>query len=110
MFQILIANSPYYLWSFPIAPDAAMDDGELDVAVYARMGRLELLRAVVALWRNGDYPTPPIVYRGRAIELRSNEPLPVHADGKIAGALPMTVTCRPGALAVYAPPQAVSRD
>ena len=110
VFQILIANSPYYLWSFPIAPDAAMDDGELDVAVYARMGRLELLRAVLALWRNGDYPTPPIVYRGQAIELRSSEPLPVHADGKIAGALPMTVTCRPGALAVYAPPQPVSRD
>jgi len=105
VFQILIANSPYYLWSFPIAPDATMDDGKLDVAVYARMGRFELIRALVGLWRSGEYPTPPIVYRGAAIELRSAEPLPVHADGKIAGTLPMTFTCRPGALAVYAPPQ-----
>lgn len=110
VFQILVANSPYYLWSFPIAPDAAMDDGELDVAVYARMGRLELARALVGLWRSGEYPTPPIVYRGRKIELMSPEPLPVHADGELVGTLPMTFTCRPGALAVYAPPQRASPD
>lgn len=103
VFQILIANSPFYLWSFPIAPDARMDDGKLEVAVYARMGRLALIRTLIGLWRTGEYPTPPITYRGSTIELRSREPLPVHADGKVAGALPMTLTCRPGALAVYAP-------
>lgn len=105
VFQILVANSPYYLWSFPIVPGAAMDDGRLDVAVYARMGRLQLLRALLGLWRNGEYPTPPITYRGREIALECAEALPVHADGKIAGALPMTISCRPGALSVYAPPQ-----
>lgn len=103
VFQILVANSPYYLWSFPIAPDARMDDGRLEVAVYARMGRLRLIRALIGLWRNGEYPTPPITYSGTAIELRSTEPLPVHADGKVAGALPMTITCRSAALSVYAP-------
>lgn len=103
VFQILIANSPFYLWSFPIAPEARMDDGKLEVAVYERMGRLALIRTLVGLWRTGEYPTPPITYRGSTIELRSREPLPVHADGKVAGALPMTLTCRPGALAVYAP-------
>lgn len=105
VFQILVANSPYYLWSFPIAPDAAMDDGRLDVAVYARMGRLQLMRSLFGLWRTGEYPIPPIVYRGREIAIVSAEPLPVHADGKVAGTLPMTFTCRPGALAVYAPPR-----
>jgi len=103
VFQILVANSPYYLWSFEIAPDAAMDDGKLEVAVYERMGRLTLIRTLVGLWRTGEYPTPPTTYSGSTIELRSREPLPVHADGKVAGALPMTITCRPGALAVYAP-------
>lgn len=103
VFQILIANSPYYLWSFPIAPDARMDDGRLEVAVYARMGRLALVRSLFGLWRNGEYPSAPITYSGSAIELRCAEPLPVHADGKVAGALPMIFTCRPGALAVYAP-------
>jgi diacylglycerol kinase (ATP) len=105
VYQILVANSPYYLWAMPIAPDAAMDDGRLEVAVYERMGRLSLIRTLVALWRTGRYPNPPLTYSGSAIELRSDEPLAVHADGKIAGTLPMTITCRPGALAVYAPPQ-----
>lgn len=105
VFQILVANSPYYLWAFPIVPDARMDDGELEVAVYARMGRFTLARSLFGLWRAGEHPTPPITYRGRTIELRSAEPLPVHADGKVVGALPMAFTCRPGALAVYAPKQ-----
>lgn len=104
VFQILVANSPYYLWSMPIAPDAAMDDGKLEVAVYARMSRFELMRALIGLWRNGEYPTPPITYHGSKIEISSSAPLPVHADGKVAGTLPLTITCRPGALAVYAPP------
>lgn len=103
VFQILIANSPFYLWSFAIAPDAKMDDGKLEVAVYARMGRLALIRTLFGLWRTGEYPTPSVTYRGGKIELQCREPLPVHADGKVAGALPMTFTCRPGALAVYAP-------
>jgi diacylglycerol kinase (ATP) len=105
VFQILVANSPYYLWSFPVAPDAAMDDGRLEVAVYARMGRLQLLRALVGLWRSGEYPVAPIIYSGAKVELRSAEPLPVHADGKVVGSLPITIRCRPGALAVYAPPR-----
>ena len=103
VFQILVANSPFYLWSFPIAPDARMDDGQLEVAVYARMGRFTLIRALIGLWRNGDYPVAPVIYTGKCIELRCPEPLAVHADGKVVGALPMTFTCRPGALAVYAP-------
>ena len=103
VFQILVANSPYYLWAFPVVPDAKMDDGKLEVAVYARMGRFTLVRSLVGLWRTGEHSTPPITYRGGTIELRSAEPLPVHADGKVVGALPMTFTCRPGALAVFAP-------
>lgn len=103
VYQILIANSPYYLWSFPIVPDARMDDGRLEIAVYARVGRLALVRSLVALWRTGAHATPPITYRGSTIELRSAEPLPVHADGKVVGSLPITVGCRAGALAVYAP-------
>lgn len=103
VFQLLVANSPYYLWSFPIAPDAQMDDGLLEVAVYARMGRFQLIRTLVGLWRTGEYPIAPLIYRGAEIELRSREALPVHADGKVVGSLPMTITCRRGALAVYAP-------
>lgn len=101
--QLLVANSPYYLWSFAIAPDARMDDGLLEVAVYARMGRLKLLRALFGLWRNGESPYRPITYRGKKIELKSREKLPVHADGDLVGKLPLMITCKSGAVKVFAP-------
>jgi diacylglycerol kinase family enzyme len=98
-------NSPFYLWSFPVVPGATMDDGRLEVAVYARMSRFQLLRTLIGLWRDGRHPVRPVTYQGATIEMRSREALTVHADGRVAGTLPTTFTCRRGALAVYAPPR-----
>jgi diacylglycerol kinase family enzyme len=99
--QVLIVNSPYYAWAFPIVPRADMTDGELDVAVFPRMGRRDLIRSLVEIWLRGRPGTPPLMHRGRVIEISSAEPMPVHADGQIAGRLPVTVRCRAGALRVY---------
>ena len=100
--QILVLNSPYYGWGFPLLPDAAMDDGLLDVAVFPRMGRVALLRGVVALLRGEPLPHRPIRYRAKRIEMTSGAALAVHADGKIVGALPATFACRRGVLKVFA--------
>jgi len=100
--QILVLNSPYYGWGFPLLPDAAMDDGMLDVAVFPRMGRVALLRGVVALLHGEPLPQRPLRYRAERIEMTSGAALAVHADGKIVGALPATFTCRRGVLKVFA--------
>lgn len=102
-YQVLVLNSPYYTWSFPVAPDASMCDGLLEVAVFPRMGRRALVRSLLHLWRTGEHGRPPIVHRGREIRIEAERPLSVHADGHAAGRLPATVTCRAGALKVYAP-------
>jgi diacylglycerol kinase (ATP) len=99
--QILIVNSPYYAWALPILPKADMTDGELDVALFPRMGRLDLIRSLVEIWLRGRPGTPPRTQRGKVIEISSSERMPVHADGQIAGQLPVTVRCRAGALRVY---------
>jgi diacylglycerol kinase (ATP) len=99
--QILIVNSPYYAWALPIVPRADMTDGELDVALFPRMGRLDLIRSLIEIWLRGRPGTPPRVQRGKVIEISSPERMPVHADGQIAGQLPVTVRCRAGALRVY---------
>jgi diacylglycerol kinase (ATP) len=100
--QILIVSSPYYAWAFPIVPNADMTDGVLDVAIFPRKGRLELIRSLVQIWRSGSPGRPPRLLRGKVIQIASSEPLPVHADGQIAGRLPITVRCREGALRVFA--------
>jgi diacylglycerol kinase (ATP) len=99
--QILVLNSPYYGWALPLLPDAVMDDGILDVAVFPRMGRIALVRALVELARNNALPQRPIRYRGARILMTCAVPLAVHADGKVVGALPAEFVCRRGQLRVF---------
>jgi len=99
--QILVLNSPYYGWALPLLPDAVMDDGILDVAVFPRMGRLALIRALVVLAREDALPQQPIRYRGARMRMTCAVPLSVHADGKVVGALPADFVCRKGALRVF---------
>ena len=102
LLQVLIVNSPYYAWAFPIVPNADMTDGLLEVAIFPRKGRLDLFRWTLGIWRTGRPGRPPRLLRGKVIEIASSEALPVHADGQIAGRLPVTVRCREGALRVFA--------
>ena len=100
--QVLVLNSPFYGWSFPMV-GGDMHDGLLEVAVFPRMGRLALIRSLVRLWREGVHDEPPIVLRERAVRIAADAPLTIHADGRAAGQLPATFACRPGVLAVYLP-------
>jgi len=99
--QILVLNSRYYGWSLPLLPDASMDDGLLDVAVFPRMGRLALIGVIVALARGAALPQRPVRYRGARIAMTSAAPLTVHADGKVVGPLPAEFVCQPGILKVF---------
>jgi len=101
--QILVLNSPYYAWALPLLPEGvSMEDGILDVAVFPRMGRLALLRSLVSVIRARRLPQKPVRYRGAAISMTSDDPITVHADGRIAGTLPAEFRCRRGALRVFA--------
>jgi diacylglycerol kinase family enzyme len=99
--QVLVVNSPYYAWALPLLPDASMEDGILDVAVFPRMGRLALIGSLLAMIRMHKLPQRPVRYRGKRIAMRADTPLAVHADGKIAGALPTEFRCKGGSLRVF---------
>jgi len=100
--QVLIVNSPYYAWALPLLPDATMEDGILDVAVFPRMGRVKLLASLIAVMRQRRLPQRPVRYRGAKILIESDAPLSIHADGVLAGTLPAEFRCRAGALRVFA--------
>jgi diacylglycerol kinase family enzyme len=99
--QVLVLNSPYYGFALQVLPRVSMTDGLLDVAVFPRMGRWALLRSFIAVWRGGSLPSRPVAYRGARIEIASDGPVAVHADGILAGGLPATFTCRKGALSFF---------
>jgi diacylglycerol kinase (ATP) len=100
--QVLVLNSPYYAWSFPIA-GGSMHDGLLEIAVFPRMGRRELIRSLVTLWREGHHEQPPIVLREREVRIEADALLAIHADGRPAGTLPATFRCLAGQLTVFVP-------
>lgn len=100
--QVLVMNSPYYGFALELLPDVTMSDGILDVAVFPRMGRWTLIRSFIQVWRGGDLPERPKVYRGARIDMSSDDRVNVHADGALAGTLPAQFVCRKGALLVFA--------
>jgi diacylglycerol kinase (ATP) len=102
-YQALVVNSPYYHWSFPVAPGGDMRDGLLEVVLFPRMDRRALIRAMFSLWREGRHDEPPVVLSTTEATVSANVPLPIHADGRLVGTLPATFKVRPGALKVYAP-------
>lgn len=99
--QVLVLNSPYYGFALEILPRVSMTDGLLDVAVFPRVGRVALVRSFITLWRGGRLPSRPVAYRGARIELSSDGPVAMHADGVLAGGLPAKLVCRKGALSVF---------
>jgi len=100
--QVLVLNSPWYGWGLLLEPDATMDDGMLDIAVFPRMGRIALLRGLIALMLGRPLPQQPLRYQGSRIVMECDAPVTIHADGRTCGTLPATFECRPAALAVFA--------
>lgn len=78
---VTVSNAPLTGLNFLIAPDAKMDDGMLDIAVYDGMGKTEVLDYFSAM-RNGRRAENPNVrfYRARKVQIRSHQSAPVVSD------------------------------
>ncbi|MCR4391527.1 MAG: diacylglycerol kinase family lipid kinase [Candidatus Acetothermia bacterium] len=105
LLSVSVMNGPYAGGGFRLAPQAAIDDGTVDVGLIGNYPRL------VRFWvlpktRDGSYLKLARVQARKAqrISIRSDRPLPVHMDGEL---LPervrdLEVALRPAALRVVA--------
>ena len=100
----VVANMPYTGLALDVAPDARLDDGMLDVRVYRRFSRLELLRHFwsIAFGRRA-YAPKVATYRAREVSIETGG-LPCRADDFKLGRTPLVLTVRPRVLRVIAPP------
>ena len=79
-----ITNGRCFGSGFWVCPQAQVDDGLLDVMVTQSIGRLKILRLIPKIMK-GTHVNEPILknYRARQIEIKSQQPLVVEADGEI---------------------------
>jgi diacylglycerol kinase (ATP) len=101
---VAVANGPYTGFGFTLAPDAELDDGMFDIAVFRRFSRWELIRhfASIALGRRG-YSPKVMTYRSDRVRVESRHALPVRADANDLGTTPVDCVVRPRALKVLVP-------
>jgi len=101
---VAVANAPNYGGGLRIAPEAALDDGILDVCVIERIPSAELLALYPALRRGAHLRARPVRYfRCCKVEFRAPAGAPVQADGEPVGEVPLEISIEPGALRVLRP-------
>ena len=101
-----VSNSGRYGGGMKLAPDASLEDGRLDVVTNAASSRTRFLRGLPKVFKGTHVHEPTIDVRpATVVELAADRPFRVFADGDPVGALPATVSIRPGALRVLLPPR-----
>ena len=103
-YNVVAANSGYYGNGLHIAPDAAVDDGVLDIVAIEHMPKRRFATVMKEVEDGTHVRRPEItVYRGREVQIRSDRPLPAYGDGESLADLPISVVVRPGGLNVLRP-------
>jgi diacylglycerol kinase (ATP) len=98
--MLLAANMPYIGPHYRIAPEGIFNDGLLDVVVFTSLSKLELLADAVQIaeGRTED----PRVHRVSNVEIHTDPPMPVLADGVSLGESPLRITVQRNSLSVMA--------
>jgi len=101
---VTVANTPVTGLKNLVAPDASLEDGLLDIAVYPGFSKTELLSYFIRSANEGATPDGRIRrYRARKIKIKTSPKLDVAAEGIIVGKGTAWIKVLPGALRVIAP-------
>jgi diacylglycerol kinase (ATP) len=97
-------NTPTYASGMPVAPDARIDDGRLDLVLAGPLGRLGTLLALPLMLAGAHRRHPRIRLQPfTRLRLQAEAPLPLALDGEpVAAGRTIDVTVRPSALRVVA--------
>ena len=100
------ANTYRIAQAVPIAPEADIADGLLDIVILSDLKRHELRPYLRALRAQMHLGLPKVtLLRGREIRFEAARACNVHADDQIIGVTPVTITVAPNALKVLVDPR-----
>lgn len=101
---VTVSNAPMLGKNILIAPDAKMDDGYLDIAIYDEMTKTDLLQYFMAA-SNGQHADNPKIkfHRARRVRISGNRELDANSDKDlIPGKQVLEIEVVPQALSVIA--------
>lgn len=100
----VVANGTTYGAGLRIAPDAQMDDGQMDVLLAGEIGWGKLVASLAILLSSGRLRFKEVRrFRVRSAKFRADRTLKVHGDGELLGESPVEFEILPGAIRVMAP-------
>lgn len=103
-YTVAAANANAYGGGMWLAPEAALDDGMLDVVIVSDLPKLRFLRLLPTVFRGQHVGQPEVeVLRAREIEIRASRSFTLYADGDPIAELPATVRAIPAAVKVIVP-------
>jgi diacylglycerol kinase (ATP) len=104
MEDVIAGLGRYLAGGMMVTPDAEPDDGLFDVLLIGDVSKLELVRAVPKIYRGKHLPHPKgEVLRGRTVEVRAGEPLPLQLDGEQPGTTPVRLEVVSAAIRLRVP-------
>lgn len=105
-FLAAFANTPIYGGGMKIAPQAAMDDGKLDVCLIRDINKLRLFCLFPSVYFGRHLSVPQVDYfQTERLRIETGPPLDVYADGEYVCRTPVEVKVHPAALRVIVLPQ-----
>ncbi|MHB8340181.1 MAG: diacylglycerol/lipid kinase family protein [Mycobacteriales bacterium] len=104
-FSVAVANSGVYGGGMRLAPDASLQDGLLDIVITGKASKLHFLRVLPRVFAGTHIHDASVTTdRAAVVEVRSDRPFSIYADGDPIGEAPATISVRSRALRVVVPP------
>jgi diacylglycerol kinase family enzyme len=101
---VLAANMRFTGPHYPVAPLSSLEDGLLDLVVFADLSKLDLLGTALQVVRGGPEDVRIRRFQARRVVIETNPPMPIAVDGFALGEGSLRLSVRRRALNVIAGP------
>jgi YegS/Rv2252/BmrU family lipid kinase len=103
-YSVAVGNSKVYGGGMYVLPMAELDDGKLDVMISKESSKLRFVRELPKVFKGTHLDSEfTEFFRGEEIEVSSDRPFAIYADGDPIGATPAMVRVEQRCLRVIAP-------
>jgi diacylglycerol kinase family enzyme len=99
-----VGNSRSYGGGMMLLPQAELDDGKLDILLSKEASKLSFLRELPRVFKGTHLNSPHVeALRGEVVEVSTDRPFVIYADGDPIGATPATMRVERRVLRVIVP-------